>query len=178
MTMFSGASIKLGERHNPPLPGYYGNMQFYWDQLQDLAGQYRKRAEKRQKQAVKYVKGEARAKKGEMLARLVGSGLSTSTATNAAIAAADRYKSQAVASIMSQPPQYEQDPFYNATLQQWLMANQALMQKGTRPKTDNTGAWAGLGGQLGGALIGAIALAVVMVIAIALFAMYKRRSEP
>jgi hypothetical protein len=60
-----------------------------------------------------------------------------------------------VAALIARPPQYEQDPFYAAVLQQWLMANQGLTQKGvTRvPGSDNSALF-GMLGELGGAAIG------------------------
>jgi hypothetical protein len=61
-----------------------------------------------------------------------------------------------VAALIAQPPQYEQDPFYSAVLQQWLMANQGLTQKGIQRKPSSSAAWAGILGQLGGSVLGAL----------------------
>jgi hypothetical protein len=147
----------------PPIPGQFGNMAAYFPVLQRAADRYRSRADKRRKRSIgilkRSIEEETRRLKGAAITRAMGSGLATSSAVGTAAGQAGRYRTAAmgqVADRIAAPPQYEQDPFYNAMLQQWLMANQGLISKGVRQKQDNSGAWAGMAGQLGGALIGGL----------------------
>ena len=165
MSMFSFPGYMQNPAANqfqaPPIPGQYGNMAAYFPILQRAADKYRKRAEKRRGRSIKMlrksIRQDARRLKGTAISRAVRSGLATSSAVGTAAGQAARFKTGAmgeVAKLIAAPPQYEQDPFYQAILQQWLMANQGLIGKGTRAGDPGQGIPWGAIGTMGGALIG------------------------
>jgi hypothetical protein len=161
---FPRARPAQGQFAAPPIPGQFGNMAAYFPVLQRAADRYRRRADRRRKQGIRLTKAsveeEARRLKHDAISRAVGSGLATSSAVGTAAGQAGRFRTAAmgqVGQMIAAPPQYEQDPFYNAMLQQWLMANQGLISKGTRAsqKSDNSALF-GMLGQLGGAALGGL----------------------